>query len=77
MPAITLDDVPAAELTARVQREVARFKPTARLRVTVEEMEETGGDGASFHALCWEITRKARERGLTDDILAEILAEDG
>ncbi|GAB6042047.1 hypothetical protein [Endothiovibrio diazotrophicus] len=78
MSTITFDDVSAEALGARMGREAARFKPKTRFKVILEELEEGSvpdDPAAELMTLAERITRKARERGLTDEMLKEILSE--
>ena len=74
MSTITIDDVPAEELGARLGREASRFKPKTRFKVILEEIEEK--PPLRFYEVALEATRQAEANGLTYDELQKILAED-
>ncbi|GAB6042658.1 hypothetical protein [Endothiovibrio diazotrophicus] len=75
MSTITLDDMPA-EALRRIERELARRNPGEPVHVTIGDNDALEDPAAPFIELAKRMTRTARERGLTEEMLAEILAEN-
>ena len=75
MATITIDDMPA-EALRRIEQELARRNPGKPVHVTIGDDEAAEDPAAPFMELAERMTHTARERGLTEEMLAEILAEN-
>ncbi len=72
MPNVRLEHIKGSELAKRVA-EAVRVEPDRFYKVTVRAEDEELSDADSLSAVAEIVSDRARERGLTPEILRDIL----
>lgn len=75
MSSVRLEHIKGRELAERVA-EAVRVDPDRFYRVTVQTEDEELAEAGSLSAVAETVSKRARERGLTPDILRDILDDD-